>query len=128
MELFWKITAGALIAAVLGLSVNREFGTMLSMAVCAMGIAVALEFVRPVMGLLEHMESISGVSGDFIKIMFKVMGIGLTAEFAGMICMDTGNGAMAKMLKLVAHLVILWISIPLFESVLSLIQQILGGV
>jgi len=128
MDIFWKVIAGVLIAVVLGLSLERGLGTLLSIAVCSMGIAAALEFARPVMSLLQQMETFSGIPVEFGKILFKVLGIGLTTEIAGMICIDAGNNAMAQMVRILAQLVILWISIPLFESILSLIRHILGGI
>lgn len=128
MQLFWKAAAAALIASVLGLSLGKDMSLLLSLTVCAMGIAAALEFMEPVLDLLRQMEAAADIPGDILKILFKAVGIGLTAEIAGMICKDAGSGAIANMLRIFACIVILWLSIPLLQSILTLLQQILGGV
>jgi hypothetical protein len=50
----------------------------------------------------------------------------LIGELAGLICSDAGNAALAKSIQILTTAVILWLSIPLFESLLDLVQAILG--
>lgn len=128
MAIYWKVLAGVLVSVILGLSVERGIGAVLIMAVCAMGMIVAMEFARPVLSLMQRIETITSLSSEWVSILYKVLGIGLTSEVAEMICTDTGNSAMAKMLKLLSHMMILWVAIPLVESILSIIQEILGGI
>lgn len=128
MGIYWKVIAGILISAILCMCVDRGIGAVLAIAVCAMGMIVALEFARPILTLMQRMEAMADLSSEYGAVLYKVMGIGLTSEVAGMLCSDTGNSAMGKMLKLLSHILILWLSIPLIESILSIIQQILGGI
>lgn len=128
MDIYWKVVAGILVSIILCLSVERGIGAVLSIAVCVMGMIVALEFARPILSLMRRMESMAGMSTDYGAILYKILGIGLTSEVAGMLCADTGNGAMGKMLRLLSHILILWLSIPLIEAILSIIHEILGGI
>lgn len=128
MGIYWKVIAGILVSVVLCLSVDRGIGAVLAISVCVMGMIVALEFARPILTLMQRMEAMADLSSDYGSVLYKVLGIGLTSEVAGMLCADTGNGAMGKMLKLLSHILILWLSVPLIESILSIIQQILGGI
>jgi hypothetical protein len=45
---------------------------------------------------------------------------------ATLICTDAGNTALAKTVQILTTAMILWLSIPLFESLLDLVQAILG--
>jgi stage III sporulation protein AD len=63
---------------------------------------------------------------DLLAVILKTVGIGLIGELAGLICSDAGNAALEKSIQILTTAVILWLSIPLFESLLDLVQAILG--
>ena len=61
-----------------------------------------------------------------VKILVKAVGISLTAEIASTICMDAGNGSLAKMLQLLGSGAVLYLAIPMFRSVLNVLTEIIG--
>ena len=63
-----------------------------------------------------------------LRILLKVVGIGLVGEIANLICCDTGNAALGKMLQILSTAVILRLSVPLLEQLLGLLEQIMGEV
>ena len=126
MALYLKCAGAALAGVVLVLTLGRrELGLVLSAAICVMIAIVALEYLGPVLDLLRRLEDLGRLDGAMIAILLKCVGIGLITEIAGMVCSDGGNGAMARALQLLGTAVILWMSIPLFDGLLSLIQEIL---
>ena len=54
--------------------------------------------------------------------------MGLLAEVTELICIDSGNTALGKGLKILATAVILWMSVPLLSGLISLIEEILVSV
>lgn len=127
MELFWRAIAAGLLCAVLGLTVEkREFGLALSIAVCCMVFAVAAAYLKPALSLLRDLETLADAGGMFSTLL-RAVGIGLVAQLAGLICQDAGNASLAKTLQMLGSAAILYISIPVFQSVLNLIREILGG-
>lgn len=126
MDLFWKITGGILIASVLGLTLRKDLSVLLALAVCAMGLTAALEYISPVLDLLRRMETLAAFQGDTMGILIKTMGIGFVTEIAAMICLDSGNGSLAKLIKSLGFITIAWLAIPLFEAVITLLERILG--
>lgn len=131
MALFWKAAAGILIALILGIVLGKQekdISLMLSMVVCAMAAVIALHYLEPVLDMLRELEALGELGGDMLSILLKAMGIGLVAELAGMICADGGNTALGKTMQLVGSAVVLWLSLPILNAFLSLIQQILGGI
>ena len=128
MELYLKCAAGVLVAVVLILALGRkDLGLLLSMAVCAMTALTAAELLKPVTALVDTLEGLGGLDGDLVAILFKAVGIGLITEIASLVCTDSGNASLAKAVNLLGTAAVLWLSLPLFEALLSLIQEILEG-
>lgn len=131
MGTFFQAAAAVLVASVLALCIakqGKELASLLTIAVCAMVTLAAITFLKSVLEFLRELESIGKLNGDIVQILFKVVGIGLVSEIAAMICADTGNTSMGKALQILGSAVILWLSIPVFQALLDLIQQILGGI
>ena len=61
-----------------------------------------------------------------LEILFKCVGIGLLAEISVLVCNDMGNASMGKTLQILATVVILWLSLPMLNSLLELMGRILG--
>lgn len=131
MELFWKAAAGVLMAVILGLVLGKQekdISLMLSIAVCAMAAIIALSYLEPVLDMLRQMEKLGSLGGDMLSVLLKAVGIGLVAEIAGMVCADAGNAALGKTMQMLGTAAVLWLSIPIFNAFLMLIQQILGEI
>lgn len=126
MDIYWKALGALLIAVVLGMILDRDMSLLLSLAVCAMGTAVVIQYLQPVLSTLGQMEQLAKFQGNNFQILIKVLGISLVSEIAGMICTEAGAGSMGKLLKILTKVVILWIALPVFQAVLTLLQQILG--
>ena len=128
MELFMKCVGGVLVGVVLILALGRkDLGLVLGMAVCAMIAIGAVRYLEPVMDLLDRLQTLGGLDGDLIAIVLKAVGISMVAEIAGLVYTDSGNASLAKVLQILGVSVVLWISLPIFEALLSLIQEILEG-
>ena len=130
MGTFFQSAAMVLVASVLGLVLSKqgkEMTTMLTIGVCCMVIIGAVSFLKPVLDLLHQLETLGNLNGQMVQILFKVVGISFISEIAAMICSDAGNTSMGKALQMLGSAVILWMSIPVFQILLELIQQIIGG-
>lgn len=129
MDTFWKAVAGALLAVILGLAMGKQekdVSALLSIAVCCMVAVIAVNFLEPVFDLLRELESVGDLQDGMLGILLKAAGIALVAELAGMICNDAGNGSLGKALQMLGSAVVLYLSIPVFNALLTLIRDILG--
>lgn len=129
MGYFWKATAAVLIAVVLGLALEKQgkdFSVLLTMAVCCMTAGIAFVYLEPVLDFLWELEELATLQGDMLGTLLKAVGIGLAAELAAVVCTDGGNASLGKQLQMLGSAVILYLSLPIFRSLLSLIQEILG--
>ena len=131
MSVFIKATAGILTALILWLSLykhTKDLSALLTMSVCAMVIIVAIGLLRPVIDFISKIQKIGNFDKDLLSIILKVVGIALITEFSSLICKDAGNESMGKALQVLSSVVVLWVSLPVFEKLLSLLDKILGTV
>ena len=129
MELYFKGAAGILLAAVLGLALQKEekdLSAVLTAAVIAMDAVLMLRLLEPVTELLRQLEQVGNLRSDALELLLKAAGIGLTAEVAGLVCADAGNAALAKMLRLLGTAAILCLSVPMFTALLECITEMVG--
>lgn len=129
MELYFKGAAGILLAAVLGLALQKQekdLSAVLTAAVIAMAAVLMLRLLEPVLELLRQLEQVGNLRSDALELLLKAAGIGLTAEVAGLVCADAGNAALAKMLRLLGTAAILCLSVPMFTALLECITEMVG--
>ena len=131
MHTFLKAIAGVLIALLLWLCLskyNKEHATVLTLVVCAAVITVAMTFLQPLVDFINDLQDVANIDLDLITVALKAVGIGILSEFMALICKDSGNASMGKALQTLSSVVVLWLSIPVFERLLALLDEILGSV
>lgn len=129
MEQYFKGAAGILLAAVLGLALQKQekdLSAVLTAAVIAMAAVLMLRLLEPVLELLRQLDQVGNLRSDALELLLKAAGIGLTAEVAGLVCADAGNAALAKMLRLLGTAAILCLSVPMFTALLECITEMVG--
>ena len=130
MSVFWKTVAGILTAVILWINLNKsnkDVSVLLSLAVCAMAVIASVAFLQPVVSFVKKLQGIGGLDSDLVSVVLKAVGIGIVTEIAFLICKDAGNESMGKTLQFVSAGAVLWMSIPVFEKLLSLLDRILGA-
>lgn len=120
-----------LITVVLSLGLHKEgkdITLLLGLGACCMVLAAAVAYLQPVINLIGRLQALSGLDTELLNVVIKSVGIGLIAEIASLICTDSGNGALGKTVHILASAAILWLSVPLFRSLIELIQKIVGEI
>ncbi len=130
MDLFFKICGAVLLISVICLLIEkREKDLTLVLSICTcccVGICL-VSFLQPVLQFVHSLRAVATIDEEVLRIVFKVVAIGLIAEISTLICQDAGKSALGKMLQASATAVILWLSLPLFTRLMDLIRQIMGG-
>lgn len=130
MERFFQAAALVMAAVVLWIILSKqgkEYALLLSIGACCIVLVFMLRFLDPVLELLQQLQTLGDLQPQWLSIMLKSVGIGLIVEIGGLICNDAGNSAMGKTLQVLGAAAVLWLSIPLINSLISLLEQILGG-
>jgi stage III sporulation protein AD len=131
MDVFLKAMGMALVCAVLGLVLTkqcRDMGVLLTLCGCVMLAVVMLGLLEPVLRFCRRIAEMTKLDSDMVGIVFKAVGIAMVGELAACVCVDAGNSALGKTVELLTAAVVLWLSIPLLESVLELISTVLAEV
>lgn len=131
MENFLKASAVVLLSVVLGLILakqNKDISLLLTMAVCCIVAVAALSYLHPVIDFFRKLMQIGQLDSELLTILLKAVGIGLLSEITVLICADSGNAALGKAIQILATAVILWLSLPLLDNLLELIEKILEAV
>lgn len=121
------VSAAAVFAAVCGLllkKTNKEVALLFSVGVSCVLFLYLIPQMEP---LTAWVEIISG-SGEFtqvIAVVFKALGITLTAHAAVHICKEAGENALAAGVEFAAKLAVLLLLLPILEQLLEVIREIL---
>lgn len=131
MGTYFQAIAGVLLAVIMALALGKEgkqTALLLVLAVCAMVAVLALEYLEPVMDFLERLQLVGQLDSQLLNILLKVTGIGIIAQISSLICADTGNASLGKVLQVLSAAVMLRLSLPLLEQMLGLVEDVLGEV
>ncbi len=121
------VLVAVLLSLVLGKQ-SKDMAAALSLAVCAGVCLAAAAFWEPVLALISSVRRLGNLDSEAVSILLKAAGIGLLSELASLICADAGEGAMARAVQLLGTAAVLWISLPLFQQLLTLIEEVLTGI
>ena len=131
MEDFVQGSAVVLLTVIMVLclgSQGKQTAVLLILAVCSMLGLMAITYLEPVLDFVHRLQNLGQLDGGMLQILLKVVGIGLIGEIAHLICCDSGNAALGKMLQILSAAVILRLSVPLWEQLLTLLEQITGEI
>ena len=129
IEIFLKVSAGVLITAVLSLVISgrsKDISLLLSIFVCCISLLAVASYLKPVLDFAQKLVTIGNLDDGYLQLLCKVVGIGLISHVSVLICQDSGNQTLAKVLQIVTTMVLLCMCVPLLEEILMLIQKILG--
>ena len=131
MHTIFQICSLSIVCILLSTTVNnrsKEIGTVLSMAGCVLILLLAGSYLVPVMDFLEHLKQLGNLNGDLVRILVKVVGISLITDITGLICGDSGNASLGKVVQISAAIVVIWLSLPVYSLLLDLISNILEAI
>ena len=128
MELIVRIAAAALLGCGAAQLMKKNAATMalpLSMAVCAFAVFLSAEALRPVLAVVGQARSLSGLAPAYFQPVAKCVVIGLLSKTASDLCRDGGHTAMAGAVEYGGAAAALWVSLPLLETLLGLLERLL---
>ena len=131
MNIFLKAIAGVFISLILWLCLEKSeknISLLLTLAACVLLLASAVSLLNPVITFVDKLRQVGEINKEYIKIILKVVGVGLVSEISALICKDAGNESLGKALQIMSAVIVLLLSIPIFEKLLELLNDILGTI
>lgn len=106
---------------------NPEYSIFVSVMAGVFILCTILSELTPSIQKINELISTSGISSDNAKILFKTLGICFLAQFAADSCNDAGETALASKIELASKVLIIGMTLPLFEQVIKIVTSLLGG-
>ncbi len=126
MKSIGLVLIAAFLSLILSAGSKKDFAVLLATGACCMVCLAAMEYLKPVVTFFQRLQAQGNWNGELFSILLKAVGIGILGEIASLLCSDTGNAALGKTITVLSSAVILWMSLPLFSSLLNTISEILG--
>lgn len=114
------------VAAIILKSTKPELSFAVTVAGSIILLLYVFELFRGSVSIFNEIASATGINASLIKILLKMIGIGYLVEFSAGILTDFGQNSLADKLVFCGKILVLVLAIPILESVLSLIVELLG--
>ena len=123
-----KIIGVGLVTAIAAL-ILKSSKPELAFAVTIAGGVIILIFALDMLGaslrIFTDIAEKTGIDQSLVKIILKIVAIGYLVEFSAGIVEDFGSKSIADKLVLVGKIIIFTVSIPIIQSLITLIGNIL---
>lgn len=130
MEEFVRICGVGIIAGIAALVLKKEehtMATLLTTGACVLAGYFLLEVLAPVIRFLKELQQLSGISDTLMTPLFKTVAVGFLSQITASLCQDAGQTAVAKTVELCGSVLALYLSLPILNTVLSLLRELMGG-
>ena len=114
------------VAAILVKSTKPELAAVITIAGSIILLLFVFEVFRGSIGLFQEIADATGLNAVIVKTLLKMVGIGYLVEFSAGILSDFGQNSLADKLVFCGKICVLVLAVPILESVLSLVGELLG--
>lgn len=104
---------------------NKTISVVVMLATAAVIFFLIADGVSEVFGFISKISNGADSAAEYIKLMMKVLGITLIAQFTSDICRDAGENTLASQTETAAKIIVILMVLPLFETVLNIITGLL---
>ncbi len=104
---------------------KKEIALILTVMVGALLLWESSEYLQKILEGLRQLASDTGISGDHLKLLLKLLAISYVVEFGSEVCKDAGQQSLAGKIQLGGKLMMAALALPVFQSLLTLITELL---
>ena len=127
MEVY-KIVAVGLVCAVIVVwlkSAGSEYALLAAIASSVLLLTMTLSYVIRFVGFFNRLSETTGVSSEVVVLVLKILGISYLIEFSSSLIEDFGLKSLSEKVVFAGKIVILTLSVPVMESVVSAVLELL---
>ena len=131
MVMFWKAAAIVVVTVILGTAVGKkekDIAIVLIVVACCGVAGLAMRSLSDVIAFLWRLSDFSENQSPFAGTMLKIAGVAVITEMTSLVSLDAGCSSLEKAMQFLGTATILSLSLPLFESFINLVQEILNFV
>lgn len=93
-------------------------------AVCIVSVKIIGELSQ-IQSIMSELFSTADIDSEYLKIIFKGMGICYITQLSCDCCRDCGENSLATQIELAGRVAMVIISLPLFRAVIGIIETLL---
>lgn len=98
---------------------------------CEISAAVAVFFmlvpeIKQLKSLIAELMGTAGVSGEYMTVIVKVVGLAVITDFSADMCRDSGQNALGTKIEFFGTVSVLIAAVPVFKALLQLIVSAAG--
>ena len=101
-----------------------ELSILLSMGATVVIGIFFLRLFHPVLSFVEELRELTGLDRSLLEPVLKCLGIGMLSQICINVCTDAGQNAIGKMIQVSGCILCLYVALPLFRGVLSLMGSL----
>lgn len=123
-----KIIAIALLTCIASLILKQlkpEFSMLINLIGGVVILLMVITYCGSIFSVFNDLIIKSGVDQGLFSIILKIIGIGYLVEFSAGICNDCGCSSIADKVMLAGKITILFLALPIINSIINIIMEIL---
>ena len=103
-----------------------ELALGLSIRAGVLVVGVLFKQLTPLLASLRRMMTVGGLSDGVLTVVLRAAGVCFVTQWAADTCRDVGQTALAGKAELTGRVLLLLMTVPLFEQVLALVSGVVG--
>ena len=126
----FQIAAIGLAGTLLSLAVRSyrpEFSVYISIACGIILFMTVIAQFSDILSVVSDIFSRSGYANSYFPVLLKILAIAYLTDLISQVCRDAGENGIASMTEMAGKIFILYVSLPVFTSILSMIDILLGN-
>lgn len=124
----FQIAAIGLAGTLLSLAVRSyrpEFSVYISIACGIILFMTVIAQFSDILSVVSDVFSRSGYANSYFPVLLKILAIAYLTDLISQVCRDAGENGIASKTEMAGKIFILYISLPVFTSILSMIDILL---
>ena len=113
------------ILAILLSKVKSEYAGLCVLCGAVVLLLSALKQAEGVFSLVNEITQKTEISGKYLSIVFKGIGICIITEFSSSVANDHHHSSLAKSMELLCRIELLLLSAPIFQDVVEMLEGLL---
>ena len=124
----FQIAAIGLAGTLLSLAVRSyrpEFSVYISIACGIILFMTVIAQFSDLLSVVSDVVSRSGYANSYFPVLLKILAIAYLTDLISQVCRDAGENGIASKTEMAGKIFILYVSLPVFTSILSMIDILL---
>ena len=124
----FQIAAIGLAGTLLSLAVRSyrpEFSVYISIACGIILFMTVIAQFSDILSVVSDVFSRSGYANSYFPVLLKILAIAYLTDLISQVCRDAGENGIASKTEMAGKIFILYVSLPVFTSILSMIDILL---